>query len=588
MSVFVTGMHRSGTSMLARLLRSLGFYLGEPEDLMLPKPDNPGGFWERLDVMRINNQLLASAQSSWDWPQPLDTDFWHKGYASYHATLVHDAQQLLRTLDSRAPWAIKDPRLCLTLPFWQPLLPSVRLIICVRNPFEVAQSLCQRHHLTENFGIQLWLTYTESLLRMTRPEQRLVLHYQDLLDAPQPQIRRLTAWLEISSSQDAMQDALAVINPVARHQRVTDWVKRLERPGFAKLKQYYKQLLSEAEQGCGTESSTLPKRQLGHLGSPCSTPVIGSEMLDTGPLVLPVNSVPVDEDGAAAGNTHGKNADVSGPRPSKPKPIPGAWQDPIANRKVILHYHLFKNAGTSLDHILKQNFKTGWHTHEGSGRVWRTKDIAEYLEQHPGIIVLSSHNALLPPPVLPDTMVYPVLFIRHPIDRIRSIYEFERQQIANTEGARMAKETDMVGYIKWRLNRKGDRSIRNFQSCRLALAVPEMEGGKKLGERERAMKAIETLPFVGVVERFDESLVRLQEWLQPVFPHIDFKPTKANVTQKAEMTLEKRLEALKAEIGERVYGEVVEVNEVDLEVYKYLANLLVAMEPPRFIVSRTR
>ena len=60
-----------------------------------------------------------------------------------------------------------------------------------------------------------------------------------------------------------------------------------------------------------------------------------------------------------------------------------------SQRHVILHYHLYKNAGTSLDHILKANFKDDWHEQEGPGTGWRVSGVEEYLQQHPEIAVLS-------------------------------------------------------------------------------------------------------------------------------------------------------------------------------------------------------
>lgn len=244
----------------------------------------------------------------------------------------------------------------------------------------------------------------------------------------------------------------------------------------------------------------------------------------------------------------------------------------VSHRNVILHYHLFKNAGTSLDHTLKENFGDGWHEHEGPGPGWRAEDVTEYLRQNPEIVVLSSHTALLPPPELLNATVYPVIFIRHPIDRIRSIYEFERKQIADTLGARMAKEVDLAGYIRWRLQRKGDRTIRNFQAYRLAFAASDAEETKNLSEEERALLAVDSLPFVGLVERFEASLARLQQWLLPSFPFIDFKPIKANVTQKGGLSLEDRLGALRDDLGSELFNDFVHANTLDLKIHEVLTS----------------
>ena len=58
MQIIVLGMHRSGTSATARLINMMGAYFG-PENISLHKTDdNPKGFWERRDVMRINASLI--------------------------------------------------------------------------------------------------------------------------------------------------------------------------------------------------------------------------------------------------------------------------------------------------------------------------------------------------------------------------------------------------------------------------------------------------------------------------------------------------------------------------------------------------
>jgi len=69
--VFVLGMHRSGTSLLSRLVHELGLFVGEAEELMPAQPCNVEGFWERLDVSELNEQLLELAGGSWDCPPPL-------------------------------------------------------------------------------------------------------------------------------------------------------------------------------------------------------------------------------------------------------------------------------------------------------------------------------------------------------------------------------------------------------------------------------------------------------------------------------------------------------------------------------------
>ena len=65
-AIVVLGMHRSGTSLLAKALEIFGYNF--PENLMQPNKDNPSGFWEDIDIVELNESLLSSNQVSWDIP----------------------------------------------------------------------------------------------------------------------------------------------------------------------------------------------------------------------------------------------------------------------------------------------------------------------------------------------------------------------------------------------------------------------------------------------------------------------------------------------------------------------------------------
>jgi len=97
-------------------------------------------------------------------------------------------------------------------------------------------------------------------------------------------------------------------------------------------------------------------------------------------------------------------------------------------RSVIIHYHLFKNAGTSIDHILKTHFAKRWTELEQEDEQPRPVEVLTYLRQQSQIQAISSHTAQLPVPIHPDIAFFPIVFVRHPLDRIASAYSFERKQ----------------------------------------------------------------------------------------------------------------------------------------------------------------
>lgn len=236
-------------------------------------------------------------------------------------------------------------------------------------------------------------------------------------------------------------------------------------------------------------------------------------------------------------------------------------------RKIILHYHLFKNAGTSVDELLKMNFPDQWVTREFSAAQHGANNaqVQHWVQQEKNAVAFSSHTAMLPPPELEEVEFFPILFVRHPIDRIASAYAFERKQLKEGSlGAILARHTSLAGYIEVRLALGHDRQCRNFHSTRLA----QMFHGEGGDENALALRALESLPFVGLVEEFDLSIERMAEWLAPHFPGFHTVPVAKNVTRDRSISLEQRLEQIREEVGEACYTQVLEANAGDFAVFE--------------------
>src|SRR5450432_1366051 len=171
--ICILGMHRSGTSALTRVLNLIGVDLGANEALTTePVADNPRGYWEHHELTAISDAILKRYGWSWDDP-PLLPPGWETGAAI--DDLRQRAQQLIKDQFAEVQiWGWKDPRTCLTLPFWQQLLPNMRYIICLRNPVDVARSLEHRDHLSPEKSSLLWLTYVSAALRHSDGNSRLV------------------------------------------------------------------------------------------------------------------------------------------------------------------------------------------------------------------------------------------------------------------------------------------------------------------------------------------------------------------------------------------------------------------------------
>ncbi|MDJ0630820.1 MAG: sulfotransferase family 2 domain-containing protein [Rhodobacter sp.] len=201
----------------------------------------------------------------------------------------------------------------------------------------------------------------------------------------------------------------------------------------------------------------------------------------------------------------------------------------MADRTVILHYHLFKNAGTSVDRILKDNFPGRWETAEFPGRGRNnTELVTQWIQSKPDAVAFSSHTMLGPIPRIDGVRVISMLLLRDPVQRIRSAYQFERRQVADNFGAVLAKETGFDGYVRVRLSLPHDRQCRNFQTSRLAALVPGPEP-----EIDRAIKALQQISVLGFVEAFDAAMEALRRQLAPVYPGFRARRVRANVSDSA-------------------------------------------------------
>lgn len=240
-------------------------------------------------------------------------------------------------------------------------------------------------------------------------------------------------------------------------------------------------------------------------------------------------------------------------------------------RRAVFHFHLFKNAGSSVDKILRDSFPGGWAELEFrfTKKHWPYEEIENWIKETPDIQAYSSHTARMPLPAVEDVELFPVIFIRHPLIRLHSGYKYEREQKAETPGAIKAKEVDFKGYLAWRLERPRDASARNFQSNRLSHMFRPERG--KLTEQidleGLTMKALEALPFIGFVEKFDQSMESLAKILARRNMELKLSEARENVNTALSGSTEDRLAAIEAEIGEEVRAQFTEQNKVDLKVY---------------------
>lgn len=228
MPVCITGMHRSGTSLVANLLSGCGLYLGNEEDLMPATVDNPKGYWENREFLVLNNEVLAELGGDWESP-PATHEGWPE--EARFRPLRAKAELLLEKFAGHEPWGWKDPRTSLTLPFWMSLnglrvpfwldvAPKLKIVLCLRNPLEISRSLSTRRFSPTSAGLDLWLLYNREILNATLPEDRIVTHYEAYFRDPHAELRRVLNFLDMPISVELIDSARTIVSDILHRHRL--------------------------------------------------------------------------------------------------------------------------------------------------------------------------------------------------------------------------------------------------------------------------------------------------------------------------------------------------------------------------------
>jgi len=243
--------------------------------------------------------------------------------------------------------------------------------------------------------------------------------------------------------------------------------------------------------------------------------------------------------------------------------------------RVIWHFHIFKNAGTTFDAILERNFaKRAFRVDpESANNLISMETAMGFIAGIPRTQSLSSHRFEVNQLDTCATRLMPVVFIRHPIDRLVSVYHYHRKSPKPKNAvARAANKLSLVEYIQWLLSKKKNRLARNMQTAYLAcLAAGEAAQPDSLAA---AQANLENFPVVGIVDRFDESMVFAESVFRPFFQGLDLSYTRKNVTAGNVQTLPDKLALAREALGEALAAELEQYNQLDLELYQWANQLL--------------
>lgn len=249
----------------------------------------------------------------------------------------------------------------------------------------------------------------------------------------------------------------------------------------------------------------------------------------------------------------------------------------MGKRDIIVHTHIFKNAGSSFDSSLGENFAEDFVDHRDDADIVKGKQdyLEKYLNEHTSVKAFSSHSIHFKPQNTESLTLHNVYMLRHPIERIKSVFSFEKkQEPITTKGAKKAKELSFEEYISWYMQADSPATIRETQTIFLSGDGPapsQIENKHTL-----ALQTLSNEPnLIGVVDRYDESMVVFEEKLKPFFSTIDLSYIRRNVTDTdLKSSAESKAEKLLSQLSVKTRESVIEHNQYDLELYKKANTIL--------------
>jgi hypothetical protein len=193
----VLGMHRSGTSAVARTFSLLGADL--PKRLVQASAHNTAGHWEPEAIVKLHDELFGAAGGSWDEIAGL-------ALADTRPFAERIARVLRADFARSSLFVLKDPRMCLLVPMWRSLLAELgaqpRFVLPLRHPLAVAGSLADRNRFSVEKSLLLWLRHVLAAERDTRGAARVFLEYDALLADPTRALATVTDTLAITWPRD--------------------------------------------------------------------------------------------------------------------------------------------------------------------------------------------------------------------------------------------------------------------------------------------------------------------------------------------------------------------------------------------------
>lgn len=141
MVYIVLGMHKSGTTLISKILHESGINMGFFNSNV---SYDDGNKYERMETLITNISLLniKYKEPSIGISKTIINE------SGISKLLISYIQKLVGDLNSQfMAWGFKDPRTCLTYRIWEKQIPDHKMIIVVRSPLEIIEHYDKKEKL---------------------------------------------------------------------------------------------------------------------------------------------------------------------------------------------------------------------------------------------------------------------------------------------------------------------------------------------------------------------------------------------------------------------------------------------------------
>lgn len=239
--VIVCGMHRSGTSLVTKIIESQGVFMGDKK-----QGDNESVFF-----IDINEKIFKMINAGWDNPDNFNfvNRFFNKNIIhiinnelkSFHSIKYFGFSKYFNNhnfLKIKYDWGWKDPRNTFTADYWKEIFPDAKIIHIYRNPVDVAHSMrirqqnfIEKYEESDDFknycnkikflgtsyrcldldeGFMLWEKYISRAFKIEKNIHHI--SYEELLNDPENEIKLLMDFIKIFPKKKAFNSEISNID----------------------------------------------------------------------------------------------------------------------------------------------------------------------------------------------------------------------------------------------------------------------------------------------------------------------------------------------------------------------------------------